>query len=128
EGGAMVSMRVAEAEVLPLLTERVSVAAVNGPQLTVISGDVDAVQAVVDALECKSRRLKVSHAFHSPLMDPILDDFREVASAITYSAPRLAVVPNLVGDTSTADYWVRHVRETVRFHDGVTSLADVSTW
>ncbi|GAB3897543.1 hypothetical protein GCM10029964_080580 [Kibdelosporangium lantanae] len=128
EGGAMVSLQVAEADVLPLLTERVSVAAVNGPQSTVISGDVEAVQAVVDALGCKSRRLKVSHAFHSPLMDPMLDAFREVASTITYAAPRLAIVPNLAGDMSTPDYWVRHVRETVRFHDGVTSLGDVSTW
>ncbi|MFJ9821131.1 type I polyketide synthase [Streptomyces sp. NPDC101151] len=125
-GGAMVSLLASEAEVTPLLTDGVDIAAVNGPRAVVISGDEEAVLAVAARVE-KTTRLKVSHAFHSRRMDPMLDGFREVLTGLTFHEPALPVVSNVTGTTAdeltSPDYWVRHVREAVRFHDGVTALA-----
>ncbi|MBL1108589.1 SDR family NAD(P)-dependent oxidoreductase [Streptomyces sp. 5-8] len=125
-GGAMVSLRAAEAEVVPLLTDGVDIAAVNGPHAVVISGDEDAVLAVAAQVE-KTTRLKVSHAFHSRRMDPMLDAFREVLAGLTFHEPALPVISNVTGrpagELTSPDYWVRHVREAVRFHDGLTALA-----
>ncbi|WP_030988000.1 type I polyketide synthase [Streptomyces sp. NRRL WC-3744] len=126
-GGAMVSLLAAEAEVTPLLTDGVDIAAVNGPRAVVVSGDEEAVAAVAARFD-KTRRLTVSHAFHSHRMDPMLDAFREVLAGLTFHEPRLPVVSNVTGrpadELTSPDYWVRHVREAVRFHDGVTALAD----
>ncbi|KOV67500.1 beta-ketoacyl synthase [Streptomyces sp. MMG1121] len=125
-GGAMVSLLASEAEVTPLLTEGVDIAAVNGPRAVVISGDEDAVLAVAAQVE-KTTRLKVSHAFHSHRMDPMLDAFREVLAGLTFHEPALPVVSNVTGrmadELTSPEYWVRHVRAAVRFHDGVSALA-----
>ncbi|WP_037966821.1 acyltransferase domain-containing protein, partial [Streptomyces sp. PRh5] len=97
-GGVMVSVQAAEADVLPLLAGReaeVSVAAVNGPRSTVISGVEAAVAEVAGLLEAggvKTKRLRVSHAFHSPLMEPMLAEFRQVAEGLSYAPPRIPVV------------------------------------
>ncbi|UED88771.1 SDR family NAD(P)-dependent oxidoreductase [Streptomyces profundus] len=119
-GGAMVAVEAAEVEVAPYLDgERVSLAAVNGPVSVVISGAEDAVDAVVARFEGRrTRRLKVSHAFHSPLMEPMLDDFRKVAESVTYHPPSI----RLAKEMASADYWVRHVREPVRFADDLAFL------
>ncbi|MFF2853005.1 SDR family NAD(P)-dependent oxidoreductase [Streptomyces sp. NPDC058001] len=132
-GGVMVAVQASEADVLPVLEDfvgRVSLAAVNGPSSVVVSGEAEAVEQVVVALgEVKSRRLRVSHAFHSPLMEPMLEDFRRVAEQVTFHEPQLPVVSNVsgrlaeLGELTTPEYWVRHVREAVRFGDGVTALA-----
>ncbi|MFI6640456.1 type I polyketide synthase [Streptomyces sp. NPDC050504] len=127
-GGAMISVIASEDDVRPFLTERVSIAALNGPTATVLSGDEDAVLEAVTAGGWKSTRLKVSHAFHSPLMDPMLEEFRQVAQELTFNEPHTALISNVTGDIappeliSTPDYWVRHVREAVRFHHGLTTL------
>ncbi|MFB6567405.1 type I polyketide synthase, partial [Streptomyces noursei] len=132
-GGAMIAVEAAEDEVTGLLTDGVCLAAVNGPASVVLSGTDDAVTALADDLAARGRRttrLRVSHAFHSPLMEPMLDRFRTVAEGLEYQPPRIPVVSNLTGDVAdaaelcTADYWVRHVRATVRFADGVRTLAD----
>ncbi|MET9701364.1 acyltransferase domain-containing protein, partial [Streptomyces sp. NPDC006529] len=115
---------------------RVSIAAVNGPQSVVVAGDEDAVLAVVGVFaDRKSKRLTVSHAFHSPHMDGMLGDFREVVAGLSFDKPRIPVVSNLTGalvsdEMGSADFWVRHVREAVRFLDGVRALeaAGVTTF
>ncbi|MGW5719454.1 type I polyketide synthase [Amycolatopsis sp. NPDC003865] len=125
-GGAMVAVQASEDEVTPLLTDRVSLAAVNGPSSVVLSGDEDAVLAVA-ARFGKTRRLKVSHAFHSARMDGMLADFRAVAAGLTYHEPTVPVLSNVTGEIATGladpEYWVRQVRATVRFADGVRTLA-----
>ncbi|MFE6487233.1 SDR family NAD(P)-dependent oxidoreductase [Streptomyces sp. NPDC057757] len=134
--GAMVAVAAPEAQVVPLLTAGVAIAAVNGPSSVVISGETDAVLDTAARLAAdgtKTTRLRVSHAFHSPLMEPMLEDFRRVAEKLTYGRPHIPVVSNLTGETAdqgSADYWVRHVREPVRFADGVRFLtaAGVTTF
>ncbi|MEU1216803.1 acyltransferase domain-containing protein [Streptomyces sp. NPDC005790] len=128
EGGAMVAVQAGEDEVRPLLDERVGLAAVNGPASVVLSGERDAVLAAA-ATFAKTKRLSVSHAFHSPLMDAMLDDFRAVAERLTFREPRVDVVSALTGRPATGEqlcdpeHWVRHVRGTVRFADAVATLA-----
>ncbi|MFB7637034.1 beta-ketoacyl synthase N-terminal-like domain-containing protein, partial [Streptomyces sp. NPDC056149] len=130
-GGAMVAVQAAEDEVVPHLSDGLSIAAVNGPTSVVISGTERAAHALAERLAetgRKTTRLRVSHAFHSPLMDPMLDEFRTVAEGLSYTAPTLPVVSNLTGglasadELCTAEYWVRHVREAVRFADGVATM------
>ncbi|WP_262706398.1 MULTISPECIES: type I polyketide synthase, partial [Streptomyces] len=130
-GGAMIAVQASEDEVAPLLTERVSIAAINGPTSVVIAGDEDAALEIASGFEAqgrKTKRLTVSHAFHSPRMDGMLEAFREVAEGLSYEAPRIPIVSNLTGEVvsaeeiTTADFWVRHVREAVRFLDGVRTL------
>ncbi|EOD63585.1 type I polyketide synthase, partial [Amycolatopsis vancoresmycina] len=121
-GGAMVSIAAPESAIT--LTEGVSIAAVNGPESVVISGDEAEVLAIAAQFP-KTKRLKVSHAFHSPLMDPMLAEFRAVAETLTYHPAQIPVLSNVSGalaEPFTADYWVRHVREAVRFADGITTL------
>ncbi|WP_415925783.1 type I polyketide synthase, partial [Streptomyces scabiei] len=131
-GGVMFAVEAAEDEVAPLLREGVSIAAVNGPSSLVLSGAEDAVAQVVACLEGRrSKRLRVSHAFHSSLMDPMLEEFRQVVAGLTFHEPALPVVSNLTGEVADAsrlcspEYWVEHVRGTVRFHDGVRALREL---
>ncbi|MEU2834140.1 SDR family NAD(P)-dependent oxidoreductase, partial [Streptomyces lavendulae] len=124
EGGAMLAVQATEDEVLPLLGESVSVAAINGPSAVVVSGAEDAVEAIrahFEGLGRKVTRLRVSHAFHSPLMDPMLDEFRAVVSGLSFSGPDTAMVATSE-ELRDPEYWVRHVREAVRFADGVRAL------
>ncbi|MEU5930915.1 type I polyketide synthase, partial [Streptomyces antimycoticus] len=130
-GGAMIAVQASEDEVLPLLSERVSIAALNGPTSVVIAGDEDAAVSIAATFEAqgrKTKRLTVSHAFHSPRMDGMLEAFRAVAEGLSYEAPRIPIVSNLTGTVVSAeeitspDFWVRHVREAVRFLDGVRTL------
>ncbi|MCM3924843.1 acyltransferase domain-containing protein, partial [Frankia sp. AiPs1] len=134
-GGAMVAVEADEPEVLELLAGnagRVAIAAVNGPRAVVISGDEGPtleVAAVLAQRGRRTRRLTVSHAFHSPRMDGMLAAFREVAGSVTLRPPAVALVSNVTGTLATAeqvtspDYWARHVRETVRFAAGAQALA-----
>ncbi|WP_433262053.1 SDR family NAD(P)-dependent oxidoreductase [Actinosynnema sp. CS-041913] len=122
-GGAMVAVQAAEDELD--LPEGVAIAAVNGPRSVVLSGDEDAVSAY--AAGFRHTRLAVSHAFHSPLMDPILADFRAVAHGLTYREPTIPAVSTVTGgvaDWTDSEYWVRHVREPVRFADAARNLVD----
>jgi acyl transferase domain-containing protein/acyl carrier protein len=125
-GGAMVALPVGEEELD--LPSGVSVAAVNGPASVVISGPEADVSAVAARFE-RSRRLEVSHAFHSALMDPMLDEFAAVVAEVSFAEPRIPVVSTVAGVVSdelvSPGYWVRQVRETVRFGDAVASLREL---
>ncbi|MGW0914418.1 beta-ketoacyl synthase N-terminal-like domain-containing protein, partial [Streptomyces sp. NPDC002784] len=136
EGGAMVALEATEAEVraeLATLGGHITIAAVNSPGACVVSGDADAVTAYAATWAergRKTRALRVSHAFHSAHMDGMLEEFRAVARGLTFHPPTLPVVSNLTGRPASADelcdpdYWVRHVRQAVRFADGVDWLLD----
>ena len=126
-GGAMIAVQATESEVCPLLVPEVGIAAVNGPGSVVLSGDEDKVTAIAQRLRADGRRvhqLAVSHAFHSPLMDPMIDEFGTVAAGLAVGKPTIPIVSNVTGqlagdDFATAAYWKRHVREAVRFADSV---------
>ncbi|MGA2166074.1 MAG: type I polyketide synthase, partial [Solirubrobacteraceae bacterium] len=137
EGGAMAAIGAPEAEVLESFAalddweSRVALAAVNAPGSVVISGDDEAVAELVETWEqrgARAKRLRVSHAFHSPRMEGMLEEFAQVAATVAFSEPRIPLVSNLSGglaakgELCTAAYWVRHVREPVRFADGAASL------
>ena len=108
----------------------VAIAAINSPNNTVISGDHKALEAVCTVLVAegiKTKKLKVSHAFHSPLMEPILADFNKVATSITYSTPKIPLSSNITGklignEIATPEYWCRHIRQPVRFAEGMKTL------
>ncbi|OBK43665.1 type I polyketide synthase [Mycobacterium sp. 1081908.1] len=126
-GGAMIAVQATEAEVPPLLTPEVGIAAINGPASVVISGPDGPVTAIADQFRADGRRvhrLAVSHAFHSPLMDPMIDEFGTVAGGLVVGKPTIPIVSNLTGqlagdDFGSVAYWKRHVREAVRFADSV---------
>ncbi|MFC7994316.1 SDR family NAD(P)-dependent oxidoreductase [Streptomyces pilosus] len=128
EGGAMIAVQATEDDVRERLVDGVAIAAVNGARSVVISGDEKAVTEVAAHFE-RTTRLKVSHAFHSPLMEPMLAEFGKIAATLTYREATLPVVSNVTGrlaepgELQDPEYWVRHVRETVRYHDGLGSLA-----
>ncbi|QLQ35705.1 type I polyketide synthase [Micromonospora robiginosa] len=150
-GGGMLAVGASESQVRELVSgvggggpgavpgSGVDVAAVNGPSSVVLSGPVEELDRL--AGECAAqgwrvKRLTVSHAFHSRLMEPMLDGFRAAIAGLDWQQPRLPIVSNLTGqladpaEIAGADYWVRHVREAVRFADGVATLhaAGVTTF
>ncbi|NEO43741.1 MAG: type I polyketide synthase [Moorea sp. SIO4A3] len=134
-GGAMVSVMASESKVLEILkgmsrSEKVALAAINEPQSTVISGEAEAVEAIATHLESagiKTKQLQVSHAFHSPLMEPMLAEFEAVANQITYHQPRIPLISNVTGKLvdsriTSAEYWVNHVRQPVQFVQSMKTL------
>ncbi|MEV6568448.1 type I polyketide synthase [Streptomyces kronopolitis] len=138
EDGRMLAIQASQDEVLPLVAElsekggAVAVAAVNGPESVVVSGRTEAVRTLEKEFAGRGRRtryLDVSHAFHSPLMDPVLEEFARIAASVTFRPATVPVVSNvtggLIGDDRLADpaYWADHIRATVRFADGVRALA-----
>ncbi|MFE7976079.1 SDR family NAD(P)-dependent oxidoreductase, partial [Streptomyces shenzhenensis] len=136
-GGRMVAVEATEDEVVPLVADVVaagavvSLAAVNAPGAVVVSGEVVAVDQIAGIFAGRGRRtrvLAVSHAFHSPLMEPMLGEFGEVLAGVEFRAPSIPVVSNVTGEVASVEelcspgYWVRHVREAVRFGDGVGAV------
>ena len=132
QGGAMAAIVAPAARVAPLLGGRVEIAAYNGPENVVITGpeaDVDSVVARLQAEGVRGERLRVSHAFHSSLMEPVLEPFRQVSATVAFAAPRVTLVSNLTGgavgrqELSAPDYWSRHLRQPVQFERGMQTLA-----
>ncbi len=132
-GGQMVSLAADETQVQAIIKpykDKVSIAAMNGPQRVVISGEQEAIKAIVESLSAagvKTRQLVVSHAFHSPLMEPILAEFKQVATEVTYTTPKIKLISNVTGnfattEVTTPDYWSNHIREPVNFAAGMKTL------
>lgn len=135
QNGSMVAIMASTADVVDVIepfADKVSIAAVNGLQSVVISGETSTVQSVVDTVsECgiETTALKVSHAFHSPLMEPMLDEFTTVAEQVVYAKPHIGFVSNLTGglvrdEVTTVAYWRQHIRQPVLFVEGMTTLAE----
>jgi acyl transferase domain-containing protein len=129
--GAMLAVRLPETEVVPLLGERLSIAALNSPGMTVVSGPFDAIDALgatLKEMKVMSRRLATSHAFHSAMLDPMLPGFAEVVSSVQMHPPQVPFVSSLTGDwitddqATSPDYWVQQVRRAVRFSSGIAEL------
>ncbi|MEU6731562.1 SDR family NAD(P)-dependent oxidoreductase, partial [Nonomuraea wenchangensis] len=133
-GGAMAAIGCGEEEIAPALAghDQVAIAAVNAPGAVVVSGAADQVEQVIDWARQQGHRtrpLRVSHAFHSPLMEPMLAEFEQVVAGLTLRRPELALVSNVSGDLAGEEvtepgYWVEHVRRPVRFADTITTLRE----
>ncbi|NEO42202.1 MAG: SDR family NAD(P)-dependent oxidoreductase [Moorea sp. SIOASIH] len=139
-GGEMVSVMASESKVqsiiqpyvdkVALAKPAVGIAAINGPKSIVISGETEAIGDIIKSLESeeiKTKRLQVSHAFHSPLMSPMLAEFEKVANQLTFNKPRIPVISNVTGaraddSIASAKYWVNHVSQPVRFAEGMKTL------
>jgi amino acid adenylation domain-containing protein len=136
-GGAMVSVSLTEQDIEPYLDEDLSVGALNAPGISTVSGTYEAVDALEARLEedgVAYRRLRTSHAFHSPMMEPILEPFAERVAQCSRRKPRIPFISNVTGTWITPEqatdprYWARHLRQTVRFADGVSELLKEPSW
>ena len=135
-GGTMAAVFADESRVVTAIAAqgaKAAIACINGPANVVVSGECAAVETVLKRLReegIKSRRLVVSHAFHSPLMDPILDSFQCLAAKVQYSEPLVAIVSNVTGKMAppglmtSPEYWRRHIRNPVRFADSIRALRE----
>ncbi|WP_455409908.1 thioester reductase domain-containing protein [Streptomyces hiroshimensis] len=132
-GGTMIAVQATEDEVLPFLEGhdgQVGIAAVNGPRAVVISGEHDTTTRIAEQLKAqghKTKQLTVSHAFHSPLMEPMLEDFRTAVAGLDFRPARIPAVSTVTGEPvteawTTPDYWVDQIRRPVRFADAVRTL------
>ncbi|MBW4615278.1 MAG: type I polyketide synthase [Desmonostoc vinosum HA7617-LM4] len=132
QDGEMVAVLASEALVSSIIKPdtQVAIAAINGPKSVVISGDRQAIEIVCNTLRAEgitTKKLQVSHAFHSPLMEPMLGEFEQLAKNITYSSPKISLISNLTGqpitdEIATPKYWCNHVRQPVRFAAGMEAL------
>ncbi|MAT96289.1 MAG: hypothetical protein CL608_04030 [Anaerolineaceae bacterium] len=129
--GGMVSVPLTEEALQPYLSEGLSIAVINNPELCVVSGDVAALEKLEAALaekEVECRRVRINVAAHSPMLEPILDEFGRELAKIQFNPPTMPFISNLTGawikpeEATDPQYWVRHLRHTVRFADGLSTL------
>lgn len=130
-GGAMLAVRLPEKDVLPLLKPGLAIAAINSPNLCVVSGPFELIAGIEEELRARNvavRRLHTSHAFHSPMMDPVLAPFTELLRSVQLREPQIPYVSNVTArwiapeEAQSPEYWAGHVRQAVRFADGVAEL------
>ncbi|GGH50425.1 polyketide synthase [Paenibacillus silvae] len=131
--GSMLAVSLAEEDVIPLLKNNLSIAAINGPELCVVSGETESIQSLQLILEeqnVSATVLRTSHAFHSKMMDPILDSFKSLVREIKKNEPNIPYVSNVTGNWIQSDqatnpeYWAQHLRQTVRFSEGIETLLE----
>ncbi len=130
--GSMLAVRLSEDDLAAMLPHDLAIAAVNGPRSCVVSGAhaaVDAFKGSLAARKVAHRDLQTSHAFHSPMMDPVLDPLVEHLASVSFRAPRIPYVSGVTGDwagpaeSESADYWARHCRSCIRFSDALATVA-----
>ncbi|MEM7086668.1 MAG: SDR family NAD(P)-dependent oxidoreductase [Bacteroidota bacterium] len=135
EGGSMLAVLQNEDKILPFLFDGVEVAAVNNPGLTVVAGSDEHIEKFETKLKeggFFSKRLSTSHAFHSAMMEPCLDEFSKIFENIALSAPKIPIISTVTGNFMTAEeamdpqYWVMHVRKSVRFSDAVMTCLEMN--
>jgi len=131
--GSMLSIPLPEEELKPFLDDDVSLAAVNSSSHCVVSGNdksIDSVMSKLKEMEYESTLLHTSHAFHSPMMEPILNEFKEHVDKVELKEPQIPYISNITGkwitpaETSNPEYWVKHLRNTVRFSEGIETLLE----
>ena len=133
QNGSMVAVFADEQRVRAMIQpyyDQVALAAINGPESVVISGRCDCIQAAISSMAAQgieTKQLKVSHPFHSPLMKPMLADFKRIATEVTYSRPTIDLISNLTGnivtsELATPEYWCRHILQPVRFSQSMDYL------
>jgi phthiocerol/phenolphthiocerol synthesis type-I polyketide synthase E len=129
--GKMLSLNLPELEIKPLLGKDLSLAAINANNLTVVSGTIEAIDRLelqLQKLGIDYRQLHTSHAFHSEMMEPMLETFKAELQQVNLKSPQIPYISNVTGDWITAaqatdpQYWVQHIRQTVRFADGLRTL------
>ncbi|WP_442813607.1 type I polyketide synthase [Streptomyces sp. NBC_01754] len=123
--GTMIAIQATEDEIRPHLTDHVTIAALNTPTSTVISGDTTQAQTIANHFaDRKTKHLRTSHAFHSPLMNPMLEEFGRTADTLTHHTPHIPLISNTTAEPHTPDphYWTTHARDTVRFTHTLTTL------
>lgn len=137
EPGSMLTVMLPPSEVEGYLNERLSISVINTPSSCVLSGDIEAIETikkVFDGMDVQTRLLETSHAFHSHMMDPVLEKYRDFASAMTYSTSSIPVLSTVAADWTSPDelrnpdYWVDNIRKPVRFADAVEKLFDRPEW
>lgn len=135
--GSMMTVMLPSSEIEEYLNDRLSIACINTPSSCVVSGDKGAIEAMKELLDAKgvnSRLLETSHAFHSHMMDPVLETYRDQVSAMTFHRPSIPIISAMKGDWGAPgevvkpDYWVDNIRQTVRFADAVEKLFDRPEW
>ncbi|MFC4017175.1 SDR family NAD(P)-dependent oxidoreductase [Micromonospora sp. GCM10011542] len=132
--GSMLAVALDESVVAGMLPEGLAVATVNGPGTCVVAGETAAVEAFAATLKGKSKLLRTSHAFHSPMMEPILAEFTALMGTVTLRPPTIPFLSNVTGTWITAEqatdpaYWAAHLRQPVRFGDCVATLLGAGTW
>jgi acyl transferase domain-containing protein len=129
--GSMLSISLPEAEVRAMLDERLSIAAINSPSLCVVSGATEAIEELAERLNAQDidcRRLLIDVAAHSPMVTPILDEFTRFVESLQLNAPQIPFISNVTGtwisaaEATTPAYWAKHLRQSVRFGDGIREL------
>ena len=135
-GGKMLSAMTSEEHLRSLMasdTEKVDIAAINGPESTVVSGEAEAIEAISSQLEAagiNTKELQVSHAFHSRLMEPIMTEFAGIGEGVSYHQPQITLISNVTGERAdsqiaSANYWTSHIRQPVRFYQSMKTLHEL---
>ncbi|MEX0662994.1 MAG: beta-ketoacyl synthase N-terminal-like domain-containing protein [Balneolaceae bacterium] len=137
EPGSMLTVMMPPSEVEKYLNERLSISVINTPSSCVVSGDTEAIEDlknIFDGMDVHIRLLETSHAFHSHMMDPVLEKYRNFVSTVTFSPPSIPVISTVTADwtspneLTTPDYWMNNIRQPVRFAEAVEKLFDRPEW
>src|SRR5690606_9479768 len=135
--GSMLAVCANHEQILHLITDKLSLSAINSPNVSVIAGPTDQINKLIEvlkSLDIACKLVQTSHAFHSSMMDPIVSPFREVVESLTLNIPQTPIISTLTGqwmkDAEAIDptYWAKHLRSTVQFADSIKTLVEEGTY